>query len=239
MRIFRRTFVATVLGSLVSAVRAAGIRKKHSKFRACANLTSDIPPRDYIHGKAYGPAVALSQTALLVLVPDATPPNTLPSGHRMYYYQLKQAELRVDHCSISRVALAIRDDGYWTLSFRADQNLGLAPDPPLIAVGRPLPSDVAPIARVPGILIGATPPTKFTEHIKRNLFMVRVRGYAAYLAEDDPDGTPGRPVLIDIPAEPFWVQRGVPIFPRFQGTKPEIAEFIRTIDRVEVELSYR
>ena len=37
---------------------------------------------------------------------------------------------------------------------------------------------------------------------------------------------------------PFWVQKS-PVVPKFEGQKPEIVAFFKTIDRVEVELSYR
>ena len=239
MRIGRRTFIAAAVTALTTAVGAAGSRQTVSRFRTRPKVVCELPDRDYVHGGPSQPALAVSMTAQLLRVPDV-PANTLPSGHQMYYYQLKQNEVRVDHCSISRVALAIRDDGYWTLSLRADQNLGTAAEGPLVAVGRPTPPQTTTIPQVHHILPGSSPTTKFTAHIKRNLFIVRIRGYPAFRTEAaDAGGPPGRPALFELTPDPFWVQREVPYFPRFQGAEADIAEFYKTIDRVEVELSYR
>jgi len=239
MRIHRRTFVTASAMALVAAAGADGGRKRLSRFRTTPQVFCDVPERDYVHGGPSQPALAISQTALLVRVPGAVPADTLPSGHKMVYYQLKTNELRVEHCSVSRVSLAIRDDGYWTLSLRADQNARAADDTPLIAAGIPKPVANTTVPQPTPILRGASPTTKFTVYIKRNLFTVTIRGYTGYLPEGPADGAPGRPVLFQLLPDPFWVQRGVPLFPKFQGTKVEIAEFFRTIDRVEVELSYR
>jgi hypothetical protein len=226
---------------LAAAARAAsdGPRRGISRLRSRPKVLCGIPDRDYIQGGPNGPATALSQIAQLIPVRDATVDGVLPSGRRAYHYQLNQGELRVDHCSISRVALAIVDDGRWTLSFRADQNRRYPDDQPLIAVGRPTTSD--DVSRAPNrqILPGATATVRFSEHIRRNLFTIRVRGYGAYAAEADPDLSPGRPVLFELSTPPFWVQKQVPLFPRFEGIDPQVAEFARSVDRVEIELSYR
>lgn len=239
MAIIRRTFVATAAMSLVSAVRAAGNRVGVYRSRTRPKVICGIPDRDYIHGATYGPALALSQTALLITAPGAVPPDTFPTGDKMLSYQLNQSELRINHCSISRVSLAIRSDGHWILSFRADQNLRAETDPPLIAVGRPVPNSTVAVApsRVTGV--GSTATTLFTEHIKRNLFTVAVRGYAEYLTDVLPDVPPGHPVLFALTPEPFWVQRHVPLFPRFVGDSTEIQQAFGTIDRVEIQLTYR
>jgi hypothetical protein len=224
---------------VTAAAALAGGRPKVSRYRTSPKVFCDLPEHDYVHGGPTGPVLAVSQIGVLVRVEGVPLSETLRSGRQMAYYQLKTNELRVEHCSISRVSLAIRDDGYWTLSFRADQNLHAFDDTPLVAVGIPRPTPNTSVPQPRPILPGASPSTKFTEHIKRNLFIVKARGYTAFLTDETADGSPGRPVLFEILPVPFWVQRGVPAFPRYEGSKAEIAEFFKTIDRVEVELSYR
>ena len=122
--------------------------------------------------------------------------------------------------------MVLRDDGAWSISLRADQN-ARAPDPipaaPAIAPDAPLP-----------------PTTKQTLQIRRNQFLLLVRGYADYpLRVDDPDTVPGRPLLFDVLPEPFWVQNGQPLEFRASGRSPTLAEEFGAIDRVEVEFTYR
>jgi hypothetical protein len=239
MRILRRTFVTASAMALVAAAGADGGRKRLSRYRTTPQVFCDLPDRDYVHGGPSQPALAISQTALLVRVPGVVPADTLPSGHKMVFYQLKQNELRVEHCSISRVSLAIRDDGSWILSLRADQNSQTVAATPLVAVGTPKPTANTSVPKPGTIVPAASPMTKFTDHIKRNLFTVTVRGYTGILTQGALDGAPGRPVLFELLPSPFWVQKQVALFPRFEGTKAEIAEYFKSIDRVEVELSYR
>jgi len=239
MRILRRTFVTAAAMAFVTAAGAAAGRQRVSRFRTNPQLLCDVPARDYVHGGPTGPALAVSQPALLVRVPGVVPADTLPSSHKMVYYQLKTNEVRVDHCSISRVSLAIRNDGYWILSLRADQNPQTVSATPLVAAGTPTPTAHASVPKPGPALPGASATTKFTEYIKRNLFTIRVRGYTGYLNEGAADGAPGRPVLFELLPSPFWVQKQVPLFPKFEGKKAEIAEFYRSIDRVEIDLSYR
>jgi hypothetical protein len=242
LRIFRRTFFATAAMQITAAARAVGIGSEPgaSRFRTRPKVVCGLPPGiDYIHGGPNGPALAVSMTALLLPVRDAAADGVLPSGQRAYAYQMGQAELRVDHCAISRVALVIRTDGFWTLSLRADQNRPEDRDPPLIAVGRPVVTDATSLAPSRVILPGATATTRFTEHIKRNQFIVRVRGYAFAATGSSLDAPPARPVLFQLAPDPFWVQRREPRFEKFQDFDVEIAEYVRSVDRVEIELTYR
>jgi len=241
MRIFRRTFFATAAMQITAAVRAAGIGSSpgHSRFRTRPKVVCGLPDHDYVHGGPNGPALAVSMTALLLPVRDAATDGVLPSGRTAYAYQMSQAELRVDHCAISRVALVIRTDGIWTLTLRADQNRLEDRDPPLIAVGRPVVTDATSPAPSRVILPGTTATTRFSEHIKRNQFIVRVRGYAFAVTETSFDAPPGRPVLFQLAPEPFWVQKQEPLFKKFQDCDLDVAEYARSVDRVEIELTYR
>ena len=73
---------------------------------------------------------------------------------RVKVFQLDQAEMRVDHWPLSRVAFTIHEDGRWTLSLRATPNAGNVPptlelqilDPNADPVGNPtaVPRQVAP-----------------------------------------------------------------------------------------------
>jgi hypothetical protein len=238
MQMGRRSFVAAAVTALTTAVGAAGTRQRSSRLRTIPQVDCNMPEHDYVHAARSQPGLALSQRAELVPVHNPVSPDTLPGGHKMFYYQLKQSEVSVEHCSISRVALAIRDDGYWTLSLRADQNAADETEPPLVAVGRPRPAVTTTVPGVHHILPGSSPTTKFTAHIKRNLFTVKVRGYAAFATEGTLDGSPGRPVLFELAPSPFWVQRQVPAFLKFQGKDPGVLDFFWTIDRVEVELTF-
>ena len=247
-RTARHVLAASAVAILVVGTGGAGSRHKVRRAHTRPALDCGIPPRDYIQGAPSLPALAVSSIAELILVPDSVPDRTLRSGRQAKYYRLKTNLVQVDHCSVSRVSLAVRDDGYYVLSLRADQNPLQGTSPiPLPGVARPNPAAASnPAANVslPPVSLpipGASPVTKFTAHIKRNLFTIRVRGYAAYPADanDNPDAAPGRPVMIQLPPEEFWVQRGVPLFPRFEGNDPQIAEFFRAIDRVEIELTYR
>ena len=138
--------------AFVTVVGTASGRHRVSRYRTKPQMFCDVPDRDYIHGGPSLPGLAMSTTALLVLVPGSVPPDVLPSGRRMVYYQLKQNEVRVEHCSISRVSLAIRDDGYWTLSLRADQNQQMFTKTPLIAAGQPVPGAQTTVPRPSPIL---------------------------------------------------------------------------------------
>ena len=53
------------------------------------------------------------------------------------------------------------------------------------------------------------------------------------------DEAAGRPLLLELAPEPFWVQRGVPSFKSLSGTDDHIEEIIDLVDRVEIEFYYR
>jgi len=237
----RRDFLATAAAAL-SLVAAAGGRRdgplRVRKFATCPRVRLDLPARDYVTANRPRSAGAISFRAVLIkAVPppaDATNVVGVGSPGRPYaYYQLSTSRLGVEQCSISRVALAIWPSGDWILSLRADQNPGAATRVVEILPGASVSSNA------PVILPGSTGPSKVTTYIKRNLFSIHVRGLAAYDVPDDPDQTPGHPVLFELAPDPFWVRNGIPVFPRFQGNRQEIATFFQDIDRIEVELSYR
>ena len=138
-------------------------------------------------------------------------------------FQLATPRLQVDHCSLTRFAVAMHDDGAYQISFRADQN--------------PLPGDNPALPPPAG---DGGRATLQTGHLRRNLFVVRVRGYAGD-AVVAPRGTPGlgHPAVVEFPVEPFWVQRGVP-YPGFVAGRSEaVRRYFALVERVEVEFTYK
>ena len=79
-----------------------------------------------------------------------------------------------------------------------------------------------------------------TAQLKRNQFVVRVRGYANY-----PNGAatrvagPTPPAVVELDLEPFWVQKGEPYSGFFTGRAEAVRRYFTAIDRVEVEFTYR
>ncbi len=180
---------------------------------------------DYAYAPA-GTARPTSALLSLVRVPAARLPGAepLPPGvPPPQVYQMVVAKMQVDHCFLSRVAVALHPDGLYQVSFRADQN-------PLPGPGSPV--EVAAVdARL----------TLQTSQLRRNLFVLRVRGYGNYPAAATDDGVPGlsRPVLWEQPLEPFWVQRGEPYSGYIPGQSEAVRRAFAYIDRVEVEFTYR
>jgi hypothetical protein len=225
----------------VGVVSAAGVRRRHAKPRELGG----IPARDYqtITGSSPASVLAISKVAVSI-APSEPPaaPGTAGMALRIgeqaanrslgaRLYQFAPTSLQIDHCSISRIALVIQEDGSWRLNLQADQN-------PRTAVPR---SETPPVAMTP---IRGLPnvQTKQTAHIKRNLFIVRVRGLGAFA---EPLATPpsppslGKPVLLALGPIEFWVQNGVPYPLVIQGRDDDAACFFDRIYRAEIEFTYR
>lgn len=159
-------------------------------------------------------AVSLERVAV-------TPPGgTTPT---MQMYQLAEPRLQVDHCFLSRVAVALHPDGAYQISYRADQNPQPGADPR---------SPLKPGERLETTLQ--------TTQLQRNLFVVKVRAYGAAPTRPGlPNLAPGAPVLVEFPAEAFWVQRGEPASKTLTGISPAVKAYYPLIDRVEVEFTYK
>jgi len=184
-----------------------------------------VPDYAYTAAHPVRPAVAVLS---LVRVPagriaGAAP---LPEGtHPAQMYQLPVARMQADHCFLSRVAVALHDDGSYNLSFRADQNPRPGGDSPA------LPTEFTEGPRL----------TQQTGQLKRNLFLVRVRGYAGSgsVTGERPGPDLGRPAVWELAVEPFWVPNGEP-YPGFVSGRSEmVRRYFEYIDRVEVEFTYR
>lgn len=164
------------------------------------------------------PATAPVQASRRVRQAEVTSalPRAADAGRKrtIKLYQLEQAELAIDQCAISDVALQLDNTGHWVLSLRGDQNRRV--EPPAEAVFNPW------------------------AHIKRNEFVLQLRCLGAFRNEpQEVAPRAGRPVLAVIEVQPFWVENGQPRYLRIPGYQPEIATYFPLIDRVELEFFYR
>jgi hypothetical protein len=181
------------------------------------------------------PASALSEAGVLMEMLDRPPVAParaadgstvlLPAGPelKIRYFQLVQPWIVIDHCALSRVAVTLENDGGYGIAFRADQN-----PRPGSGLGVELPK-LEPGERV-----------RYTEYLKRNEFVVRIRGYGAYpLRDERPALAPGKPVLLEFDITPFMVQRGEPYQYFSRGSDERVARYFRYVERIEVEFQYR
>lgn len=202
-----------------SATWAAAELPRHTARPA---TVPGIPCRPYTSGNAPHPTVTVIS---LERVPAGPGGGGVADAKRPQVYQLLQPRLQVDHCFLSRVAVTLYEDGRYQISFRADQN----PDPGTPDDPR---SPLRPGERVQTVLE--------TNSLKRNLFVVKVRGYAAFpVLPEQPNLTTPQPVVLDLPIDPFWVQRGEPCGKLIEGKLSTVARSFDLIDRVEVEFTYR
>ncbi len=177
-----------------------------------------------LRGKTPPPAAAAPGGATTAASPGIAPLSVTPAAPtQVKFYQLTQAQLAIDHCSISRVALLLEDNGHWRLSLQADQN----------------PKETNPVPSATAAVRQALPQLQ-TSHILRNEFHVVIRGYGGYLAAETPDSSKlGKPVMFRIEIDPFWVQNGVPRDMVWDQMSYDVSRYFDLIDRIEIDLSYR
>src|SRR5208337_2431207 len=167
---------------------------------------------------------------------------------RIKVFQFVPSALQIDHCSISRIAFSLQDNGQWRLSLQADQNpvvenstalttvlpsTTTSPDFP--STGKPALA-TAPIRGLPAVRL------KHTTFLKRNLFVVQIRGLGDFAEQISVPASPpqlGKPVLVAMEPISFWVQNGVPYPLVSEGVVADASRFFDMIDRVELEFSYR
>ena len=157
-------------------------------------------------------------------VPDVIPDSpAIGAARSPIVFQLTDTRLQLDHCFLSRVAVTVYDDGRYLVNFRADQNPQLVRD-----IAAPLKLG----ERVDTVLQ--------TTQLRRNQFVLHVRGYAmSPLRQNLPGLGLGKPALFDLPITPFTVQRGEPYYGKFEGRSDAIRRSFELIDRVEVDFTYR
>lgn len=227
-RLTRRLFLA---GGLVAVAAAPCYRLTHPQ------LPGGIPVREYQYKRFSQPQRAVSAVGILVREPAAVaaaaaatgnlPPSVLvmaaaTTDNPVKAYQfVDRPRLIIDHCSVSQLSVLLYKSGGWTVSLRADQN-PVQLEPPLLE------------QRV----TTAEPVRKFTAHLQRNQFVVRIQCYGGNAPA--PVGTLlGPPVMIPLEPRPFWVQKETPYWFVDRGSEVGIREYFDSIDHVELEFSYR
>lgn len=217
----RRYVLAGVCIGL-GVVCVSAVRAEWPRHVAKPKAQPGIPGYDYRSADA---RPAPTATAISLVKIDATPAP--PEGQRRrpttQVYQLLEPRLQVDHCFLSRVSVALHEDGWYQISFRADQN----PQP-----GEDIRSPLKPGERLEIPLQ--------TAQLKRNTFVVKVRGYgAAPVNVGRPNLTASTPVLVEFPPMEFVVQRGEPASKAVHLYSPTVEKYFPLIDRIEVEFTYK
>jgi hypothetical protein len=249
----RRRGLSLVAILLVGVVgTGAGVRRYHVQPQPLCG----IPARDYQPPQpppGPPPIVLLSKIAVPLVDTDpatlaGTPAMSLQipgaagtTRPRIKLFQFDPSAAAIDHCAISQMALTINENGWWRLNLRADQNPQTAsPTTPAAPAATPAngapPPVNAPIRGLPNVSL------KQTLHIKRNLFIINIRGLGGFseaVSVPPVPSTLGKPVLLALEPIQFWVQNGVPYWLVTQGCCPDASVFFNQIDRVELEFSYR
>lgn len=157
-----------------------------------------------------------------ITTPAPVPLNTQTVLNSAASFQLFDQVLRVDHCSVSGVSVTFYPEGRFVIRFRADQN--------------PLSSDpLTPTLRAAtNVATSNLDPSQF----KRNKFHLTVRGHAADPAGEARLGAT-KAAILELPIEPFWVERGKPFNGFVEGTSESVRRNYKLIDRVELDFTYR
>ncbi len=215
-----RAVTTGVLAVMTAVAVASGGRAELPRHHARPKALPGIPCYDYRMKVDPPPTVtAVSLTKIVAGPPTLGQPVT-------HAYQLLEPRLQIDHCFLSRFAVALHEDGDYQISFRADQN----PQP--VGNGGDIRSPLRPGEKLETTLQ--------TSQLKRNLFVVKVRGYAADpIRAGKPNLVPGSPAVWELPIEPFWVQKGEPYSGSITGNSWAVKKYFPLIDRVEVEFTYR
>ncbi|QJW94229.1 hypothetical protein [Frigoriglobus tundricola] len=215
----RRVWASVGIGLGVAVCVSAG-RAELPRHVAKPCPLPGIPGYDY---RSSDTKPAPTATAVSLIKVDVTPAPVAGPQPATFVYQLSQARIQVDHCFLSRVAVAFHKTGEFQISFRADQN----PQP-----GKDVRSPLKPGEQL-------NLPLQ-TAQLKRNLFVVKVRGYAAApLNPAQPNLFPGTPVVVEFPPMEFVVQRGEPLSKTYSGYSAAVEKYFLLIDRIEVEFTYK
>jgi hypothetical protein len=204
----------------VAAWGRAELPRHHARPRALPG----IPNYDY--RMSVNPPPTVTAMSLPKVAVESPAPGARPRP-KAYAFQFAEPRLQADHCFLSRVAVALHEDGDYQITFRADQN----PQPQAVGVAGDIRSPLRP-----GEVIETT---LQTSQLKRNLFVVRVRGYAAPQRDGKANLVPAAPALVEFPVEPFWVQKGEPYTGNVCGNSWAVRKYFHLIERVEVEFTYR
>ena len=175
----------------------------------------DIPDRNYQFHKFSPQLRALSKT-FVVLRPGTPASVGAPRRRTIKAFQFVDTpNLVIDHCAISNMTVLLDEDGNFTVTMRAVQN-----------------------AEITERRITTSEPQQLvTANLLRNRFHVDVRCFGRH----GPAGANplmGKPIVVPIELQPFWVQRGQPDTQHQVGGDPRIKRYFDLIDRVEIEFKY-
>lgn len=182
-----------------------------------------IPDYPYTAVRAVPDPRTVTAISLLGVPAERLPGATAEAIEDTQVFQFLDPVMRVDHCYLSRMAVALSADGTYRISFRADQNPQPGPDvmSPLVP-GDPLPAGLQ------------------TAHLRRNLFVVTFRGYGNYSADPArPAQSASKPVVLEFPIEPFFVERGRPFSGLVEGRSEAVRRAFPLVNRFEVDFTYR
>ena len=233
----RKSIVAGLLVVGGAGAFAGSGRAELPRHTARPALLPGVPCYDYRVVTTPAPTVTAVSLTKVVATPDPVPVAVPASvggttfgvdaaratGPQPQLYKLLETRLKADHCFLSRMAVAFHPDGAFQISFRADQNPRAGDD-----------------IRSPLRQGERLETTIQTSQLRRNQFVVRVRGSAAYPVKGTLPAlgvTP--PALVEFPIEPFWVQRGEPYSGFVTGRSDAVRQYFTAIDRIEVEFTYR
>ena len=181
-----------------------------------------VPGYDYRSGNLLPAATATTISLPRVPVTPAPLPGQA-ARPATYVYQMGETRLQVDHCFLSRAAVALHENGEYQISFRGDQN------------PRPGADIRAPLKE--GERLDTT---LQTSQLLRNTFVVKVRGYTGMAGDAArPNLLVGAPAVVEFPVMEFMVQRGEPASKAYSGKSAAVEKYFPLIDRIEVEFTYK
>ena len=213
-----RWHLITSLAGVTATVACAAAPKFYTSRPP---VLCSVPDRDYQYKKFSRTERSWSAVAVpgrLAELPGQ-PPQIDPDV-RLYQF-IDQPVLQIDHCVVSEMAMEVSKDGKWVFSCRAEQN----------------PTEINPF-RVGADVTTSQPIELYTQPLLRNEFYLELRCYSAAESRDPADLL-GKPVLLRIPIQPFWVQKGVPYTCVVRGCSALQAKIFERADRVVVEFRYR
>jgi len=208
-----RTLLTTLGVIVLLVVASAPIARYH---RTRPKVHCNVPSRDYEFHRYSQHLTSLSRVALLI-GDDGDPQRDTP----MKVFEFSpDSRLVIDHCSISKMSVVLHKSGRWTVSLRANQN------------------PVEPLIETDLLTLTDQLPQTVTTGLQRNQFYVKVRCYAGYGLGDDTDLL-GKPFVIPLKIDPFWVQKEQPYQLFKTGADKRIADYFNLLDRAEIEFYYR
>ena len=173
-----------------------------------------LPDRhDYSYNRLTNPVTAISfdgvidtsSTLRTNIEADSMPTALVKS------YPLRQKELRIDHCQLSKVVVTITDSGEWTIDMLAEQN--------------------------PELLSREDRPRIQLYHQNRLHVTVRPLIGSGVTSASSLDNVVTASVCrLKVP--PFWLEKGQSEQIHFSGMEPLLAERFNTIRNVQIDLQY-